>query len=221
MVAYFLFHMKPIFYLNTHLCETLIAGREFELRAGKSASVSDSEVSYIKMCPDPPPQALRSVTEQPVEGLTIRKRESHDEVDKKGGWSNGNAEGSAAMIIVHNEDPLPPFYDPTNDGFTGQGRNDMGSFIDGLPTIYLKVASYRDELCHLTLADAFTKANHPERIFIGIVEQVCVDTRSFLILIFFSLILSNSCILSLSSILSNSSFLFLKEFYRGHCLHGG
>jgi hypothetical protein len=49
--------------------------------------------------------------------------------------------------------------------------DDLGSFVNGMPTIYLKVASYRDELCHLTIADAFEKAKHPDRIFVGIVEQ--------------------------------------------------
>jgi hypothetical protein len=135
------------------------------------------------MCPDIPDISTPQKQDAPVaSGLIIKKRESVDASSSvvadesggiKGGWSVGNAEPAASLILVHQEDPLPPFYDPTMDGFTGLGRNDMGSFVNGLPTIYLKVASYRDELCHLTLADAFTKANHPERLFVGIVEQAC------------------------------------------------
>jgi hypothetical protein len=39
--------------------------------------------------------------------------------------------------------------------------DEIGSFVGGRPTIFLKVASYRDELCHITIKDAFEKATHP------------------------------------------------------------
>ena len=42
-------------------------------------------------------------------------------------------------------------------------------------TIFLSLASYRDENCPNTLKWAFEKAKHPERIFVGLVLQNCYD----------------------------------------------
>ena len=42
-------------------------------------------------------------------------------------------------------------------------------------TIFLSVASYRDENCPNTLKWAFEKAKYPERIFVGLVQQNCYD----------------------------------------------
>ena len=40
-----------------------------------------------------------------------------------------------------------------------------------LPTIFVSIASYRDSECPQTVVDLFDKADHPERIFIGLVQQ--------------------------------------------------
>lgn len=40
-------------------------------------------------------------------------------------------------------------------------------------TIYLSISSYRDETCRHTVAGAFREAKHPERLFVGIVQQNC------------------------------------------------
>ena len=42
-------------------------------------------------------------------------------------------------------------------------------------TIFLSVASYRDENCPNTLKWAFEKAKYPEKIFVGLVQQNCYD----------------------------------------------
>lgn len=42
-------------------------------------------------------------------------------------------------------------------------------------SIFLSVASYRDENCPSTLQEAFTKASHPERLFVGLVQQNCIQ----------------------------------------------
>ena len=39
------------------------------------------------------------------------------------------------------------------------------------PTIFVSVASYRDDKCARTLKELFSKAKYPDRIFVGIVEQ--------------------------------------------------
>lgn len=39
-------------------------------------------------------------------------------------------------------------------------------------TIFVSVASYRDENCPTTLKEMFSKAHRPENVFIGLVQQV-------------------------------------------------
>ena len=40
-------------------------------------------------------------------------------------------------------------------------------------SVFLSVASYRDEMCPTTLETAFAKAAHPDRLFVGLVQQNC------------------------------------------------
>jgi [Skp1-protein]-hydroxyproline N-acetylglucosaminyltransferase len=47
-------------------------------------------------------------------------------------------------------------------------RRDDGS-------IYLSVVSFRDESCPVTLKQAFTKAKHAQKIFVGLVQQNCEE----------------------------------------------
>src|SRR3989338_5532216 len=41
----------------------------------------------------------------------------------------------------------------------------------GLPTIFVSIASYRDNRCQNTITELYKKAKHPERIYVGIVQQ--------------------------------------------------
>ena len=43
---------------------------------------------------------------------------------------------------------------------------------DELATIFVAVASYRDERCPVTLKNLFSKAAFPDRIVVGLVEQI-------------------------------------------------
>ncbi|ETO21704.1 hypothetical protein RFI_15499, partial [Reticulomyxa filosa] len=47
----------------------------------------------------------------------------------------------------------------------------IGSKVNGLPTIYVGVASYRDDMCQNSVFTAFSRAKYPERIFVGVVQQ--------------------------------------------------
>ena len=49
----------------------------------------------------------------------------------------------------------------TMEGFTGGGP----------PTIFVSVASYRDEECSKTLENMFANATNPSRVFVGVCEQ--------------------------------------------------
>lgn len=73
---------------------------------------------------------------------------------------------------------VPKFWVPTISDL-----NKIGSKVNGDETIFLMIASYRDFQCRETVASAFMRAASPERLFVGIVDQVlpgdvnCVDTK--------------------------------------------
>lgn len=56
---------------------------------------------------------------------------------------------------------------------TPEEANQIGSVTpeEGLKTIYISVASYRDPECQPTVEDIFLRAEHPERLRVAIVEQ--------------------------------------------------
>jgi hypothetical protein len=71
---------------------------------------------------------------------------------------------------------VPKFWIPPHEDFA-----EWNSLIDGEETIFIMIASYRDFQCRETITSAFARASHPERLFIGAVDQVvpgdigCVD----------------------------------------------
>ena len=44
-------------------------------------------------------------------------------------------------------------------------------------SIYLSVASFRDEFCPATLTAAFEKAKNPDKLFVGLVQQNCEEPK--------------------------------------------
>ena len=48
----------------------------------------------------------------------------------------------------------------------------IGSFVNGLETIFVAIASYRDFQCRQTVESIFTRAAHPERIRVAVVDQI-------------------------------------------------
>lgn len=53
--------------------------------------------------------------------------------------------------------------------------NHIGTFVNGKPTIYVTVASYRDPWCKNSVTTAFSRAVYPERIFVGVSQQNTED----------------------------------------------
>jgi len=47
----------------------------------------------------------------------------------------------------------------------------LRSELEGQPTIFVSIASYRDSLCHNTLEEALKWADYPRRLVFGVVEQ--------------------------------------------------
>jgi hypothetical protein len=62
---------------------------------------------------------------------------------------------------------VPRFWEPTPE----TDPIKVGSKINGQDTIFLMIASYRDFQCRETITSAFTRADHPERLFVGAVDQ--------------------------------------------------
>ena len=54
-------------------------------------------------------------------------------------------------------------------------NNATERFEAHLPTIFCSVASFRDRECSATLREIFSKADHPERITVGVCEQNSAD----------------------------------------------
>ena len=52
-----------------------------------------------------------------------------------------------------------------------EGYNTAGSKVNGEETIFLMIASYRDFQCRETITSAYMRSDHPERLFIGAVDQ--------------------------------------------------
>lgn len=48
----------------------------------------------------------------------------------------------------------------------------IGTKVNGQETIFLMIASYRDFQCRETIESAYRMADHPERLFVGAVDQV-------------------------------------------------
>jgi hypothetical protein len=63
---------------------------------------------------------------------------------------------------------VPRFWSPPE----GTDLNKIGSHVNGEETIFLMIASYRDFQCRETITSAFQRSDHPERLFIGAVDQV-------------------------------------------------
>jgi hypothetical protein len=63
---------------------------------------------------------------------------------------------------------VPRFFIPKE----GTDYNKVGSKVNGEETIFLMIASYRDFQCRETITSAYMRADHPERLFIGAVDQV-------------------------------------------------
>lgn len=74
-------------------------------------------------------------------------------------------------VWTSGREKLPPFWVPP----PGVDLDSTGTFVDGQPTIYLMVASYRDFQCRETVTSALRRATHASRVVVGVVEQNSYD----------------------------------------------
>jgi len=68
---------------------------------------------------------------------------------------------------------VPRFWEPKIDPENpDKSMYELGTYVNGQPTIYLMIASYRDFQCRETITSAYMRSDHPERLFVGAVDQV-------------------------------------------------
>jgi hypothetical protein len=87
-------------------------------------------------------------------------------------WPPVLADGTIPMQDGTDTMPLtgikvPRFWKPTEEA----NIFETGSMINGKETIFLMIASYRDFQCRETITSAYRKSDHPERLFVGAVDQ--------------------------------------------------
>jgi hypothetical protein len=71
-------------------------------------------------------------------------------------------------VMTFTELKVPKFWTPDE----GTPLEQQGAKVNGIQTIFLMIASYRDFQCRETITSAFKRADHPEALFIGAVDQV-------------------------------------------------
>ena len=71
---------------------------------------------------------------------------------------------------------VPRFWEPQSNA----DMNKVGFEVNGQETIFLMIASYRDFQCRETITSAYARSDHPERLYVGAVDQtVPGDTGCF------------------------------------------
>lgn len=73
--------------------------------------------------------------------------------------------GGARVYLGNYGDRLP----------TPEEASSVGSWTNGLETIYISVASYRDPECGPTIESILARAKHPERIRVAVIDQRDTD----------------------------------------------
>jgi hypothetical protein len=54
----------------------------------------------------------------------------------------------------------------------GADINKIGTKVNGQETVFLMIASFRDFQCRETITSAYLRSDHPERLFVGAVDQL-------------------------------------------------
>jgi hypothetical protein len=128
-------------------------GHKFELRAGNSPQPSaGGEQAYVKIpCTKPTTAinvyaAFHGAIDAALQDQSLHL-DSHDQMMDGLAFANAGEKKS---------DPAPP-----------------KNFAKQQDTVFLSVASYRDENCGATVASAFAMAAAPDLLTVGVVEQNC------------------------------------------------
>jgi len=116
------------------------------------------------------PTALRGLSKGNDAETQLRPESVVPSYDLK--WPPVQLDGTIAAdegydVMKLTELKVPRFWSPK----PGEDVNKIGSRVNNFETIFLMIASYRDWQCHETITSAYSLADHPERLFVGAVEQ--------------------------------------------------
>ena len=132
-------------------------------------------------------EAKRQCTATPLCGGITMISSTHFEM-RTGVEAEASPGGETSFIKLGCDDAkVGPAKRATNRGIWGAFSHAMDRALDnkelnldadlGDPrtddSIFLSIASYRDPSCRATLRKAFSRADHPEKLFVGIVQQNC------------------------------------------------
>lgn len=81
---------------------------------------------------------------------------------------------SSDMHMYTNDDM--PYFDESVADFRTRARHLLA--VGRKRTMFVSIGSFRDDLCPATLAELFAKAEHPENVYVGLVDQVKLDGDS-------------------------------------------
>jgi Glycosyltransferase (GlcNAc) len=153
---------------------------ELTEKAAKLVVPTSSEWAFIRASPDYKIAGNREhvIDKDPrslVEVVNTPKVEVSPVILKKASdlsWPPVQLDGSIAVTDGVEVMPViglkvPRFYMPAPEF----DLNKVGSKVNGEDTIFLMIASYRDFQCRETITSAYSKSDHPERLFIGAVDQ--------------------------------------------------
>uniref|UniRef100_A0A7S1U7Y9 PPIase cyclophilin-type domain-containing protein n=1 Tax=Phaeomonas parva TaxID=124430 RepID=A0A7S1U7Y9_9STRA len=144
------------------------------------------QLDYINSCrvvwsADGPEDSVRIVPASQDAAIAAPADAAADAVNDDAVVQAAGHAGDAGLIYIEGsgddevDRPVPEFWRPPGEVVVpGEPRPrylDIHDYVDGQPTIFLKLASYRDYQCPTTLDDAIRKAKYPFRLSFGVVEQ--------------------------------------------------
>lgn len=119
-----------------------------------SAGVQGSNTAVPKVYASPVPQVVKMKEQYELDWPPVRPDGSVPTED-----------GTDVMPLTGLK--VPRFWRPS----PGVDIIDVGTRVNHEETIFLMIASYRDFQCRETITSAYNKADHPERLYVGAVDQ--------------------------------------------------
>uniref|UniRef100_A0A6S8AZ63 Uncharacterized protein n=1 Tax=Aplanochytrium stocchinoi TaxID=215587 RepID=A0A6S8AZ63_9STRA len=148
----------------------LDAHEQYELRSGSRVFASiDGQVSYrLSGCRSKSKDSALVNREYETKSKTLDTDDydwgmKTDSNDDRGTTSKGSEN------ITFERIGQIRFWEPPMDFENSYHK--VGTFVNGDPTIFVGIASYRDPMCTATIERLFQWAKYPHRIFVGAAEQ--------------------------------------------------
>lgn len=161
--AHKLYNARPIKYSHSSGSNDLIPGHGLQRKREKIKAVIPSAEEWM---------FIRSIPKYEDELAIKAQQQQQSKSSSDLHWPPISPDGSIPETDGFDIMPItalkvPRFWLPAE----GVDYNTVGSRVAGEETIFLMIASYRDFQCRETIASAFERADHPERLYVGAVDQ--------------------------------------------------